>query len=220
MRTRASLVIGVILALLSMPTIAAAAPSGGLLGTPAVGNPFIAPLIDSLAGVNTATSFSVFGSGGLSIATSQLVGPRFTLSRRTLITGIGAYVSNCGTIIGGQPDCPDRKPFVVQIHPDADGVPDPEVVLAAFDLSDDGDPLLVSFESASMHLMLPAGTYFALFAPGQPQDSGFLLDSAQVPLVYRSDLIPLGVVVENGPSVVEAFAAVRILGLEVPPAGS
>jgi hypothetical protein len=203
-----------------MPTIASAAPSRAYL---AAGNPFIAPLIDSLAGVDTATSFSVFGSGGPSIggpsiATQQLVGPRLILSRRTLITEIGAYVNNCGLIISGIPLCPDRKPFVVQIRPAANGLPDPDIVLAALQLSDDGDPLLVSFESASTHLILPAGTYFALFAPGQLEDSGFLLASAQEPSDYRSDLTSLGVVAENAAYIVEGFAAVRVLGLQVPPA--
>jgi hypothetical protein len=216
MKTRASLVTGVTLALLGLSTIAAAAP-GGVHA--AAENPFIAPVVDSLAGLDTTTSFSVFGSGGQSIATSQLVGPRFILERRTLITEIGAYVMNCSTIIGGEPICPDRKPFIVEIHPAVGGVPDPSIVLAVFHLSDDGDPLLVSFESVSTHFTLPAGSYFALFAPGQPQDSGFLLGSAQVPFEYRSDLIPLGVVTENGAYVVEGFAAVRIRGLEVPPVG-
>jgi hypothetical protein len=181
------------------------------------GNSFVTSLIDSLAGLDTATSFSVFGSGGQSIGTSQLVGPRLTLSQRTLVTNIGAYVMNCSAIIGGQPLCPDRKPFVVQIRPALDGVPHPDVVLATFELSDDGDPLLVSFESASMNLMLPAGTYFALFSPQQPQDSGFLMNSAQDPFEYRSDLVPLGVVAESGTYVVENYAAVRILGLVLPP---
>ena len=134
MKTRVSLLTGVTLAVLSLPTMAAAAPSSP---QPVAGNPFIGPVVDSLAGLNTATSFSVFGSGGPSVGTSLLVGPRLVLSQRTLITNIGAYVNNCSAIVGGQPLCPDRKPFVVQIRPALDGVPDPEVVLATFELSDE-----------------------------------------------------------------------------------
>ena len=155
MRVRSSLAIVVAIAALAVPTLASAA-----------GNPKTVAIVDTLAGVSTETSFSVFGSGGMSILSEQQVGPRFTLTQRTFITEIGAYMNTCDTIQEGVPLCPDRAPLVVQIRPADGGLPDLDTVLAEVELTGDTDPLLVSFERASMHLTLPAGTYFALFALG------------------------------------------------------
>jgi hypothetical protein len=45
-----------------------------------------------------------------------------------------------------------------------------------------------------------------------------LIDDLVVDPETPEGLVPLGLVTENGPLVVDGFAAVRILGLEIPPA--
>ena len=179
-------------------------------------NPHIRPLVDSLAGVETTTSFSVFGSAGLVITRNQLHGPRLVLERKTTITEIGAYLNNCINIVAGVADCPDRQPFIVQIRPaTSDGLPDPSVVLATYQLSDDRDPLLVSFEAVSVRLKLRAGTYFALFGAQRRGDRGMLLINAQIPFAFEADHIPFGSIRRGLPFIDEtgfAAAAVRILG--------
>jgi hypothetical protein len=173
----------------------------------------VSPLVDSLAGVGTDTSFSVFGSAGPSLSSNQLLGPRVVLSRRTLITEIGGYLNNCLDFVDGVANCPDLQPFTVQIRPaTAAGLPDPNIVLATYRLTDDGDPLRVSFESASMHLSLRAGTYFALFGPLRSEDQGFLLSSAQDPFLFASDSILYGYFRDGVPYVEESGIAVRIMG--------
>jgi hypothetical protein len=163
--------------------------------------------------VATDTKFSVFGSGGWTIQQDfAAVGPQFVLTRRTKITEIGGFVNNCAAINAGVPVCPDTKPVIVQIHPDDNGAPDPDVVLATIELTHDNDPLVVSFESASTHLMLPAGTYYALFTTQQPQDQASLLIGASVPFDFRAELSPIGLVSSSqAPSTSEQFAAVRII---------
>ncbi len=145
--------------------------------------PRTATVLDSLGDATPATAFSVFGSGGAVISPLQLAGAEFVLRKRTVVTEIGGFLNNCKTIISGVAQCPDTRPFVVQVRPSRNGLPDPVKVLATFELSHDNDPTLVSYESARMRLRLPAGRYFALFA-AQGSDVGFLLSSASSPFSY------------------------------------
>ena len=135
-------------------------------------------VLDALNGRDPAAPFSVFGSGGNSVLPHQHTGPQFVLAVPTIITEIGAFVGNCGQIDLAGPHCPDARPLIVEIRRANGGLPDPHVVIAAYQLTDDGDPLTIAYESAHPNLLLPAGTYFALFAPGAPTDAGIVLGSA------------------------------------------
>lgn len=171
-------------------------------------------VLDTLGTATPKTTFSVFGTGGQSISNEQFVGPQFTLTRRSVLTKIGAFINNCRSIISGVPQCPNALPFVVQIRRSVNGMPDPSLLIAATPLSHDNDPLIVSFESAEFDdVPLEAGTYFALFAPQQAADAGFLLGSAQG---FVSGITVIGHVSPTGSSLDTAnFAAVQIIARSV-----
>lgn len=176
-------------------------------------------IVDTLGNATPATSFSIFGSWGTALYERQLVGPQFTLAQPTVLMEIGGFVNNCHTIIAGEPQCPDTLPFTVQIHPAAGtGGPDPTVILAAFPLSHDNDPLLVSYESVDLQLRLEAGTYFALFVP-QGGDGGTLLRSATSPFAYQAPSTTMGTIdpVSATTFVTSGPGAVRIVGTAVFP---
>jgi hypothetical protein len=178
-------------------------------------------LVDALGAATPATQFSVFGAGGSTIISSQVVGPEFTLTQPTTITEIGGFVNNCGDIFAGSPQCQGTLPFTVQIRPSANGIPDAATVLALFTLSHDDDPLVVSYESVAPNLTLGPGSYFALFAP-QESDAGFLLASASDPFTYQAGSITLGFFdPTTGTSSAQAGSgAVRILGTPATPQGA
>jgi hypothetical protein len=186
---------------------------GGVLGTSSAWASDTFAVVDTLGAATPTTTFSVFGSSGNSIFGSQLVGPKFELAQPTVITEIGAFLNNCESIVGGVPQCPGTLPFIVQIRPSLDGMPDPSRVLATFVLSHDDDPLLISYESVSADVSLTAGTYFALFVP-QHADAGFLLGVASSPFEYLAGTTTLGFLdPASGVSFAsEQSAAVRILG--------
>jgi hypothetical protein len=124
-------------------------------------------------------------------------------------------VNNCRVIAEGVPDCPNTLPLVVQLRPSLGGRPDPSKLIASFTLSPDDDPLHVSFESASMRLLLARGSYFALFT-AQKSDVGFLLGSASDPFAYSPQLTDVGFVSASAVDVSRQFASVRILGEAAP----
>jgi hypothetical protein len=175
-------------------------------------------LVDALGAATPATQFSVFGSGGSTIISSQFAGPEFILTQPTTVTEIGAFVNNCGDIVAGSPQCPGTLPFTVQIRPSRNGVPDAATVLAALALSHDDDPLVISYESVAPNLTLGPGSYFALFAP-QGRDAGLLLDNASIPFKYQAGSITLGVFDPSTgiPSAFPNTGAVRILGTRATP---
>jgi hypothetical protein len=175
-------------------------------------------LVDALGSATPATQFSVFGSAGTTIVSSQFVGPEFILTQPMTITEIGGFVNNCGTIVAGSPQCPGTRPFTVQIRPSRNGSPDPATVLASFALSHDDDPLVISYESVTPNLTLDPGSYFALFAP-QGSDAGFLLGNTSHPFNYQAGSITLGIF-DPGTGISSAQAdrgAVRILGTPATP---
>ena len=164
------------------------------------------PIVDTLGAATDTTQFSVFGSGGASIFSEQLAGPQFTLSDNTVLTEIGAFLNS-------------TVPLSVQIRPSTSGVPDPTTILAIFGLSHDDNPLIVSFESVAINLPLPAGMYFALFAPGNQSDQGVLLGGATDPFDYVAGSITLGFLnpASGVSSTSVSFAAVRISGVSQVP---
>jgi hypothetical protein len=175
-------------------------------------------LLDALGAATPATQFSVFGSGGSTIVSSQFVGPEFILTQPTTIREIGGFVNNCGTIVAGSPQCPGTLPFTVQIRSSRNGIPDAATVLASFALSHDDNPLVISYESVAPNLTLGPGSYFAMFAP-QGSDAGLLLDNASDPFNYQAGSITLGIL-DPSTGISSAFAntgAVRILGAQATP---
>jgi hypothetical protein len=174
-------------------------------------------LLDTLGPATPTTVFSVFGTGGLTIGgDGGLVGPRFDITRRTVVTQVGAFLNNCQTIIAGVPDCANTLPLVVQLRPSIAGVPDPSTLLGTFGLSHDDDPLRVSFETASIRLILGPGSYFALFG-AQGSDAGFLLTAALDPFSYSAGSTDVGFMSASGAvSVSPLLASARILGEPAP----
>jgi len=195
--------------------LAAASVTAGLFWSVSIAGaeqPSTVSLVDTVPSAGSVTAFSVFGAGGGLVDRSHFVGPRFVLSKRTTLTEIGGYLNNCVAIVSGTPQCPETKPLVVQIRRAKNGVPNPQVLLASFELSHDNDPLTVSYESASPHLKLSPGTYFALFGTQQDQDGGFLLGSASTPFSFTASTTILGYIDPGRVFVGEVPAAVRILG--------
>jgi hypothetical protein len=181
---------------------------------PSVSHAQTVTVVDTLGTATPKTTFSVFGSGGIAISNEQFVGPQFTLTHRSVLTKVGAFINNCRSILSGVPQCPNTLPFVVQIRRSVNGMPDPSLLIAAAPLTHDNDPLIVSFESAEFDdIPLEAGTYFALFAPQQAADAGFLLGSAQG---FVSGITALGTVSPTGSSFDPAnYAAVQIIARSV-----
>lgn len=146
-------------------------------------------LVDALAPATPETTFSVWASHGPTIDRNQFVGPEFTLDRPAVLSEVGGFLANC---IGPDPNCPEINDFEVQIRPAIPGGPDPSVILARFPLSNDGDPEITSYESVRMQLSLPAGTYFAIFAPIEGS-WGYLLEFAGIPFPYQPGPVRMGV---------------------------
>lgn len=171
-------------------------------------------VLDTLGAATPATKFSVFGSGGNGIFSEQFIGPQFTLPRRSVLTQVGGFVNNCDSILSGVPQCPNTRPFVVQIRRSVNGAPDPRLVVAAAPLTHDNDPLVVSFESARFDgIPLAAGTYFAIFAPQQAGDAGFLIGSAPG---YTPGITAVGTITPAGSTFdAAAHTAVRIVARPV-----
>ena len=144
-------------------------------------------ILDSLGAATPATQFSVFGSSGPSIDPHQFVGVKFTLTQPTTLTEIGGFVNSCGTSFDL---CTTTVPIGVQIRPSTNGLPDPSTILASFVLSHDNTPFVVSFESVTVNLTLPAGTYYAVFFP--LDRGGFLLGFASVPFLYFAEIVDMG----------------------------
>src|SRR5688500_1830047 len=171
-------------------------------------------ILDSLGTATTASQFGLLESGGLAILENNFVGPQFTLTQPTTLTEIGAFVnSRCVSTEEGVPLCSSPSPLIVQIHPSVNGVPDASTVLASFVLSHDNDPLVVSYESVAINLLLQPGTYFALFVP-QADNAGLFLGSATSPFNYQAEVINIGALDPSSQDsvVLQTFGAVRILG--------
>lgn len=152
-------------------------------------------LVDTIGSMSLDTKFTSGWGGwpvfGIHSYGGKYGGPQFTLTRPMVLTNVGAFISNCETLVAGVPDCNVALPIMVQIRPalaSQEDAPDPSRVLATYPLSNDNDPFTVSFESASFRLPLEAGIYYALFAP--PDDEGgAILDYAQEPLFRAGSAI-------------------------------
>ena len=166
-------------------------------------------VFNSLGTAAPDTQFSYWGSGGLSILKSQFVGPEFTLTETTTLIEIGAFVN---TTLSSRAVLTDPQPFLVQIRPAVNGLPDATHVLASYTLSDDGAQLIVSYESVLIELTLEPGSYFALFAP-QGSGQGYLLGQASDPFNYLAGSVNMGDLdpTTGNASASQQYGAVRIL---------
>jgi hypothetical protein len=172
-------------------------------------------VLDTLGTATPRTTFSVFGSAGPSIFANQWVGPEFTLTRRSVLTRVGAFINNCSGFVVGVPQCANRLPIVVQIRRSLNGAPDPRFLIAATPLSSSNDPLTYSFESADFDdVVLEPGTYFAIFSTQQAGDGGALLGVANSG-AYVAGLTTIGFVSSSGNPTEQNFVAVRIVAKPV-----
>jgi len=129
-------------------------------------------IVDTLGVATPATTFSIFGAGGISIGHGWRVGPRFVLTAPTVVTEIGGFLSHWGNCNNS---CPSQLPFTVEIRRAVNGLPDPLNVIATFTYPRDDHPTVISYESVAPKILLGAGTYFALFAtPGATDNTGLL----------------------------------------------
>jgi hypothetical protein len=168
--------------------------------------------VDTLGAAQPTTVFGIPGSGGVSIFGRQFAGPRFVLTGPRVLTEIGGFINN-----------PTARQFLVEVRPEKDGHPDPDVVLATFVLSQHNDPLFVGYEYefASVSLSLPAGTYYALFRPPPDGDGGSGLSVASLPFQYQAGVTAVGVLDPvTGWSITspQVHMAVRILAPTATPA--
>ena len=162
-------------------------------------------IVDTLGTATRTSTFPFAGSNGTTIVPYTLFGPRFVLTRPTVITEIGAFITSTPASDEG---------MVVFVFPAApSGLPDTAPV-AVFILSDDGNPDVYSYESVQTDLTLQPGTYFALFITDYLSQTGWLLANAPGYAAGVTTMsLSLAVGEETGPPVVDEYqGAVRILG--------
>ncbi|HKQ03761.1 MAG TPA: hypothetical protein VJ464_01415 [Blastocatellia bacterium] len=169
-------------------------------------------VIDSIGNLPTSTRFEHPASSGGLLCENYSQGPEFTLSKPTTITEIGAYVESCWLDPSQYPDrCQPFPPVYVSIHPQLYGKPDVASVIASYELSNDNDRTLTSYESVKVKLRLKPGTYYAIFST--PSRYGVIMAAASYPHQYHCGSVPMAWVRKNPDSVVTSrqYLAVRIL---------
>jgi hypothetical protein len=166
-------------------------------------------VVDTLGIATTQTQF--LSAGGTSILPTQFVGPRFTLTQSAVLSEIGGFINH---YTPPPPQCANPLPFVVQIRPQLGNSPDPNTIIASFTLSDDNDPSVWSYESVSVNLALPAGTYFAVFAP-QTCEQGAVLGQAFLPFSYIAGSVPMGVVYPQPCPNCQTFSPSQFLAVRI-----
>jgi LysM repeat protein len=171
-----------------------------------IAGPLVA-IVDTLGAATPDVTIDAPGSWGDTIFDRQSAGPMFSLADPTLITEIGGFLGS------------HRAPLRVEIRPSVDGVPDVSTVLATFELPMPRTEPTVSYVAVTRGVVLPPGTYYAMFA-AQAGDVGSLLGGASVPFEYRAGSTPMGYLnaIEGTSSASPAvYVAVRILGRALPP---
>lgn len=154
-------------------------------------------VIDTIGTVPLDTHFSVWASGGASITPTRGSGVTFTVTEPVKLTEVGAFVNNCGEFAAGVANCPDRQPFVIEFRVVYENMFLSTLPTATVTLSDDGDPYLISYESAHPNLILgpsPQGPikYAAVIRP-QGDNTGWVLGSATSPFEYQSAATEVGI---------------------------
>ena len=167
-------------------------------------------VIDSIGDLPTDTRFKQPGSSGLRLDGHNSVGPEFTLTKATTITEIGAYVESCYGMLRGQyvERCEPVPSISVDILPQLHDKPDLSTVIASYNLSNDNDRTLISYESVKIELTLEPGTYYAIF--NNPYK---LMASASDPHEYRCKSVRMASVRKDPDAAFTSrqYLAVRIL---------
>ena len=170
-------------------------------------------VIDSIGDLPTNTRFKLPGSSGSPLDVHNSVGPEFTLTKATTITEIGAYVESCICLVRGKylEPCEPFPTISVDIHPQLNGKPDLATVIASYNLSNDNDRTLTSYESVKIELTLEPGTYYAIF--NNTYKYGMLMCGASDPHEYMCKSVTMAYVRKDPDEVVRSrqYLAVRIL---------
>lgn len=131
-------------------------------------------VVNSIGDLPTSTRFKSNASWGGPLNEHHSEGPEFTLTKPTTITEIGAYVESCWANGGEYVErCQPIPSITVDIHPQLNGKPDINTVIASYTLSNDEDRTLISYESVKVKLRLEPGTYYAIF--NNPSNYGIIL---------------------------------------------
>ena len=168
-------------------------------------------VVDTLGIATTQSKFLLEGSGGTSILPTQFIGPRFTLTQSAVLSEIGGFINR---FTPPSPQCANPLPFEVQIRPQLGDSPDPNTVIASFTLSDDNDTSVWSYESVSVNLALPAGTYFAVFA-SPTCEVGAVLGQASLPFFYIAGSVPMGAVYTHPCPMCQTFSPSQFLAVRI-----
>jgi LysM repeat protein len=164
------------------------------------GRPFPEPVVAIVDGLGAATTETTFGSPwGHDISDQQQGGPLFVLERPTRITEIGAFTYGA----------PLKVEVCRAVREGGDLLPDRSTALATFVLPVSAAPGTSTYATVDPGLFLPAGSYFAIFAP-LAGGVGSLLGGAFSPFEYRAG--SLTVWLSSGARPTAQYAAVRILG--------
>ena len=120
------------------------------------GRPFSGPVVAIVDALGEATTETTFGSPwGHDISDQQQGGPLFTLERPTRISEIGAFIYGA--------------PLKIEVSPAVregdDLLPDRSKVLATFALPVSAAPGTATYAAVDPGLVLPEGSYYAIFAP-------------------------------------------------------
>ncbi len=131
-------------------------------------------IVDTLGSATPATEFDPDWVGFTDVAEHQNLGPAFTLNVPTRITEIGDFFGTPASLR-------------VDIRRSVDGRPDPSAVVATFELWGAVRPEPgAAYLSAAPDVVLPPGTYFAMFAPSGGVDPGRgLVSNGIAPFDYR-----------------------------------
>jgi hypothetical protein len=131
--------------------------------------PKVVTVLDNLGDADTTTRLTVAGRDGISIAFDQSVGLRFEVIRPTVITEVGGFVETFGV---GDPRAAD---VLVEIHPaHPDGRPNRDTVLASASIAPRPDVSVITYQAASLRVLLRPGLYYALFAADEDAPPGVI----------------------------------------------
>ena len=164
------------------------------------GGPFAGPVVAIVDGLGEATTETTFGAPwGHDISDQQQGGPLFILEGPTRISEIGAFIYGA----------PLKIELCRAVRESDELLPDRSNVLATFALPVSAAPGTATYAAVDPGLVLPAGSYYAVFAP-LAGGVGSLLGGAFSPVEYRAG--SLMVWLSSGARPTTQYAAVRILG--------
>jgi hypothetical protein len=167
-----------------------------------------AAIVDTLNGVSKSSAFTTLGSGvftlfSISPISNQSGGPDFTLVQPTLITEVGGFVNSDQASLS----------ISVEFRSAIAGVPNMNALIGAFQLSNDGDTTLYSYESVNPSILLGPGEYVALFTLAA-EPGGGILQTHTPDVAFGS--APFGTVLDGVAGSAVNFGGVFLNGTAVP----